>query len=43
MCNNRQIGAENGGKVPLASNQVVEGSGLYEHAIFSKTYDASEK
>jgi len=26
MYNNRQIGAENGGKVPLASNQVVGGS-----------------
>ena len=26
MYNNQQIGAENGGKVPLASNQAVGGS-----------------
>jgi hypothetical protein len=26
MYNNRQIGADNGGKVPLASNQVDAGS-----------------
>ena len=36
MYNNRQIGVENGGKVPLASNQVVGGSNPPGYATFLK-------
>ena len=43
MYNYWQIGAENGRKVPLASNQVVGGSNPSGRAIFSMTYDVSEK
>ena len=34
--------AENGGEVPLASNQVVGGSSPSGRAIFSMTYNVSE-
>lgn len=40
MYNYWQIGAENGRKVPLASNQVVGNSGLSGPAIISTTYSA---
>ena len=36
MYNKRQTGAENGGKEPLASNQVVGGSSPSGRAIFIK-------
>ena len=36
MYNNRQIGAENGGKVPLTSNQVVGSSSLSGRANLIK-------
>ena len=42
MYNYWQIGAENGRKVPLASNQVVGGSNPSGRAIFSMTYGAFE-
>ena len=40
MYNYWQIGAENGRKVPLASNQVVGGSNPSGRAIISMTYSA---
>ena len=40
MYNKRQTDAENGGKVPLASNQVVGGSNPSGRAIISMTYSA---
>ena len=42
MYNKRQNGADNGGKEPLASNQVVGGSNPSGRAILSKTHDTSE-
>ena len=41
--NKRQTGAENGGKEPLASNQAVGGSNPSGYAMFSMTYNVSEK
>ena len=47
MCDNWQIGAENGGKVPLASNQVVGGSNpsgcakFIKHLTHFRTFESS--
>ena len=49
MYNKRQTGAKNGGKVPLASNQVVGSSNLsgranlIKHLTHFRTFESSQK
>jgi hypothetical protein len=43
MYNNRQTGVEDGGKVPIGSNQVISGSNTSERAMFSSTQDTLQK
>ena len=49
MCDNWQIGAENGRKVPLASNQVVGGSNpsgcakFIKHLAHFRKFKSSQK